>query len=99
MNIFPLCFVFIGIEDSRHEKERNKLLLEKTNDEKTRAVNELHTVETSFKDLRVRYEELKTLNEQYRKVSHPRSKRFNYSGAQTIIQYRRETIRWQSIYV
>ena len=37
-------------------------------DEKLRLTNELNAVETSFKELRIRYEELKAVNEHLRRV-------------------------------
>jgi hypothetical protein len=39
------------------------------NGEKSRLQGDLETMETSFRDLRVRYEELKKLNEQSKAVS------------------------------
>jgi chromosome segregation ATPase len=55
------------IDDSRQEKERHAILMEKMADERNRVQTELKTVENAFKDHRVRYEEMKMLNEQYRK--------------------------------
>ena len=55
------------IDDSRQDKERHTILMEKMTDERNRVQTELKTVESAFKDLRVRHEETKTLTEQYRK--------------------------------
>jgi hypothetical protein len=38
------------------------------NDERARLQNDLATVEASFKELRMRYEDMKSVTDQYRKV-------------------------------
>lgn len=53
-------------DDQRQEKERHQLQLTKCMEEKTRSQSELTQVEQSFKDLRLRYEEQKTLLEKYK---------------------------------
>ena len=55
------------IDDSKQEKERNRIQTERIVEEKTRLQTDLASIETSFQELRHRYEDVKTVNEQYRK--------------------------------
>lgn len=56
------------LESAKQEKERYGILMDKLGDEKNRTLGELKTLETAFKDLRVRHEELKSVNEHLKKV-------------------------------
>jgi acyl carrier protein phosphodiesterase len=61
-------YVMFFLDDSKQEKERSRIFTEKVAEEKERLKSELHSVENSFQELRARYEEVKNVNEQYRKV-------------------------------
>jgi hypothetical protein len=65
----PIDFWLI-VDDARAEKDRHRIMVERATDDRGRLQSELNTVEMSFKELRVRYEDLKSVTEQYRKV-HP----------------------------
>ncbi len=66
--LFTCFFIHICVEESQQEKERHAIQVEKMNEELSRTQSDLAAVEQSFKELRIRYEEQKVLNEVLRKV-------------------------------